>query len=50
MSKDTDNPNSNTSNEASKTNKPQDTVTFALAQSHFLVGDIATNVEKKCVP
>ncbi|GAF55870.1 LOW QUALITY PROTEIN: NAD synthetase [Psychrobacter sp. JCM 18901] len=35
MSKDTDNPNSNTSNEASKTNKPQDTVTFALAQSHF---------------
>ncbi|WP_114701242.1 NAD+ synthase [Psychrobacter proteolyticus] len=46
MSKDTDNPNSNTSNEASKTNKPQDTVTFALAQSHFLVGDIATNVEK----
>ncbi|MGP4733049.1 MULTISPECIES: NAD+ synthase [unclassified Psychrobacter] len=46
MSKDTDNPNSNISNEASKTNKPQDTVTFALAQSHFLVGDIATNVEK----
>jgi NAD+ synthase (glutamine-hydrolysing) len=46
MSKDTDNPNSNTSNEASKTNEPQDTVTFALAQSHFLVGDIATNVEK----
>ena len=46
MSKDTDNPNSNTSNEASKNNKPQDTVTFALAQSHFLVGDISTNVEK----
>ena len=46
MSKDTDNPNLNPSHEASKTNKPQDTVTFALAQSHFLVGDIATNVEK----
>ncbi|GAA0800432.1 NAD+ synthase [Psychrobacter piscatorii] len=46
MSKDTDNPNLNPSHEGSKTNKLQDTVTFALAQSHFLVGDIATNVEK----
>ncbi|MBF2719175.1 MULTISPECIES: NAD+ synthase [unclassified Psychrobacter] len=46
MSKDTDNPNLNPSSDTSKTNKPQDTVTFALAQSHFLVGDIAANVEK----
>lgn len=46
MSKDNDNPNLNTSNEASKTNKTQDTVTFALAQSHFLVGDITANAEK----
>ncbi|MEN6669884.1 NAD+ synthase [Psychrobacter sp. B38] len=44
MSKDTD--NINTSNESNKTNKPQETVTFALAQSHFLVGDITTNTEK----
>ncbi len=43
MSKDTDNPNTTTSNE---TNRPQETVTFALAQSHFLVGDIAANTEK----
>ena len=43
MSKDTDNPNTTTSNE---TSRPQETVTFALAQSHFLVGDIATNTEK----
>ncbi|MBE0407602.1 NAD+ synthase [Psychrobacter sp. AOP22-C1-22] len=46
MSKDNDNPNLNTSNEDSKTNKTQDTVTFALAQSHFLVGDITANAEK----
>ncbi|MDN3397999.1 NAD+ synthase [Psychrobacter sp. APC 3426] len=46
MSKDTDNPNLNTSNEARNTNNPQDTVTFALAQSHFLVGDITANAEK----
>ncbi|MDN3501266.1 NAD+ synthase [Psychrobacter sp. 5A.1] len=46
MSKDTDNPNLKTSNETSHSNKPQDTVTIALAQSHFLVGDITTNVEK----
>lgn len=43
MSKDTDNPNTTTSNETSRS---QETVTFALAQSHFLVGDIATNTEK----
>ncbi|BFM01790.1 NAD+ synthase [Psychrobacter alimentarius] len=43
MSKDTDNPNTTTSNE---TSRPQETVTFALAQSHFLVGDIETNTEK----
>ncbi|MGP5548218.1 NAD+ synthase [Psychrobacter alimentarius] len=43
MSKDTDNPNTTTTNE---TSRPQETVTFALAQSHFLVGDIATNTEK----
>lgn len=46
MSKDNDNPNTTTSNETSKTSTPQETVTFALAQSHFLVGDIATNTEK----
>lgn len=46
MSKDNDNPNTTTSNEASKNNTSQETVTFALAQSHFLVGDIATNTEK----
>lgn len=46
MSKDNDNPNTTTSNETSKTSTSQETVTFALAQSHFLVGDIATNTEK----
>ncbi|MGP9704999.1 NAD+ synthase [Psychrobacter sp. AOP31-E1-50] len=46
MSKDTDNPNINPSTEASKTKKSQETVTFALAQSHFLVGDITTNADK----
>lgn len=46
MSKDTDNPNINTSPETSKTHKSPETVTFALAQAHFLVGDIAANVEK----
>lgn len=46
MSKDNDNPNTTTSNEASKNSTSQETVTFALAQSHFLVGDIATNTEK----
>ncbi|WP_201557196.1 NAD+ synthase [Psychrobacter sp. 72-O-c] len=46
MSKDTDTPNLTPSNEDSKTTMTQDTVTFALAQSHFLVGDITTNAEK----
>ncbi|MGP5202073.1 NAD+ synthase [Psychrobacter aquimaris] len=46
MSKDNDNPNITPSTEARKTNKIQETVTFALAQSHFLVGDITTNAEK----
>ena len=46
MSKDTDNPNLNPSSEASHTSKPPETVTFALAQSHFLVGDINANAEK----
>ncbi len=46
MSKDNDNPNIAPSTEASKTNKTQETVTFALAQSHFLVGDITANAEK----
>ena len=46
MSKDNDNPNITPSTEASKTNKTQETVTFALAQSHFLVGGITANAEK----
>jgi len=46
MSKDTDSPNTNSSTANSKTNKSQETVTFALAQSHFLVGDITANAEK----
>ena len=46
MSKDNDNPNITPSTEASKTNKTQEPVTFALAQSHFLVGDITANAEK----
>ena len=46
--KDADNPNPNPtpSNTANKASKPQDSVTFALAQSHFLVGDIKANAEK----
>ena len=44
--KDTDNPNPTPSNTANKASKPQDSVTFALAQSHFLVGDIKANAEK----
>ena len=44
ITKDTDNPT--TSNTANKASKPQDSVTFALAQSHFLVGDIKANAEK----
>jgi len=46
MSKDTDTPNLTLSNENGKTTMTQDTVTFALAQSHFLVGDITANAEK----
>lgn len=46
MSKDNDNPNLTASNETSKTTKTQDSVTFALAQSHFLVGDITANAAK----
>ena len=44
--KDTDNPNPTPANTANKASKPQDSVTFALAQSHFLVGDIKANAEK----
>ena len=44
--KDTDNPNSTASNDANTASQPQDSVTFALAQSHFLVGDITANAEK----
>ncbi|WP_350561315.1 NAD+ synthase [Psychrobacter sp. CAL346-MNA-CIBAN-0220] len=46
MSTDTDNPNLNASNDASNVTTPLNTVTFALAQSHFLVGDITANAEK----
>lgn len=46
MSKDNDNPNLTASNETSKITKTQDNVTFALAQSHFLVGDITANAAK----
>ncbi|AGP47919.1 NAD synthetase [Psychrobacter sp. G] len=44
--KDTDNPNLNASNKGNQASKSQDSVTFALAQSHFLVGDIKANAEK----
>ncbi|WP_201616832.1 NAD+ synthase [Psychrobacter urativorans] len=43
MSKDNDTSNITVTNDVSVS---PDTVTFALAQSHFLVGDIAANVEK----
>ena len=46
ITKDTDNPNLTPANAANKASKPQDSVTFALAQSHFLVGDIKANAEK----
>ncbi|MGO1249594.1 NAD+ synthase [Psychrobacter sp.] len=46
MSKDTDNPHLDTSNEANNTHKSTETVTFAMAQSHFLVGDITANAKK----
>ena len=44
--KDTDNPTLNASNKGNQASKSQDSVTFALAQSHFLVGDIKANAEK----
>ena len=44
--KDTDKPNLTASNKGSQASKSQDSVTFALAQSHFLVGDIKANAEK----
>ncbi|WP_296244139.1 MULTISPECIES: NAD+ synthase [unclassified Psychrobacter] len=44
--KDTNNPNLTSSNDANTASKSQDSVTFALAQSHFLVGDINGNTEK----
>ncbi len=44
--KDTDNPNLTASNKGNQASKSQDSVTFALAQSHFLVGDIKANAEK----
>ncbi|WP_201530898.1 MULTISPECIES: NAD+ synthase [unclassified Psychrobacter] len=43
---DTDNPNLTASNKGNQASKSQDSVTFALAQSHFLVGDIKANAEK----
>ncbi len=46
MSKDTDTSNLTVPNGAGATTMPPDTVTFALAQSHFLVGDISANAEK----
>ena len=44
--KDTDKPNLTASNKGNQASKSQDSVTFALAQSHFLVGDIKANAEK----
>ncbi len=44
--KDSDNPNSIPANEVNTNSTSQDSVTFALAQSHFLVGDIKANAEK----
>ncbi|WP_372843431.1 NAD+ synthase [Psychrobacter sp.] len=44
--RDTDNPNLTPSNKGNQASKSQDSVTFALAQSHFLVGDIKANAEK----
>ena len=45
--KDTDNPNSTASNDANTASKPQDSVTFALAQSHFWLV-ISLPTLKKC--
>ena len=44
MSKDTENSNASVATATDKT--ATDTITFALAQSHFLVGDITANAEK----
>ena len=44
--KDTDNPNLTAATDINLVSKSQDNVTFALAQSHFLVGDIKANAEK----
>ena len=44
--KDTDNPNLSAATDVNQASKSQDNVTFALAQSHFLVGDIKANAEK----
>lgn len=46
MSKDNDTPNPAAKKAAGTPHKKPDTITFALAQSHFLVGDISTNTEK----
>jgi NAD+ synthase (glutamine-hydrolysing) len=46
MSKDTDTSNLTTVNSAGASAVQPDTVTFALAQSHFLVGDITANADK----
>lgn len=46
MSKDTDTSNLSVTSDAGATTVPANSITFALAQSHFLVGDISANVEK----
>ncbi len=46
MSKDPNNSNPNPVNTADQTSLLSNTITFALAQSHFLVGDITANAEK----
>ncbi len=46
MSKDTDNPNLTAKNYANTKATSPSSVTFALAQSHFLVGDITANADK----
>ena len=46
MSKDNEHPKSTPENAIKATTTPPHSVTFALAQSHFLVGDITTNANK----
>ena len=46
MAQNTDNPDLNSAKNSDKNTASQNSVTFALAQSHYLVGDIAGNVEK----